>query len=97
VRKENEVISIVVLQGRWVLVGVVRDDGRESGEMRLLRAHVVQRWGTTKGLGQLVAGPRPETVLDALPAVDGELAIPYHSVIFTLQCDEAAWKRSLGA
>jgi hypothetical protein len=89
------VISIVVLQGRWVLIGVVRDDGRESGEMRLLRAHVVRRWGTTKGLGGLVAGPTPATVLDPLPAVDGELAIAYHSVIFTLQCDEAAWKPTI--
>lgn len=90
-------ISIVVLQGRWVLIGIVRDDGRESGEMRLLRAHVVRRWGTTKGLGELVAGPTSATALDPLPAVDGELCVPYHSVIFTLLCEEAAWKKALGA
>ena len=90
-------IQILVLRDRWNLVGVVRDDGRDSGQIVLLRAHVIRYWGTTKGLGELVSGPvSGKTKLDALPAVGGELYIPYHALNYALTVDQDVWTRVLG-
>lgn len=89
-------IAIMVLRERWVLVGVVLDTGRESGEIVLRRAHVVRYWGTTNGLGELSAGPTPKTRLDPLPSVEGELRIPYHSLVFPLEVATAPWARAIG-
>jgi hypothetical protein len=53
-------VRIVVLQRGWVLVGRYREDG---DRVLLSDAHVIERWGTTKGLGELVHGPTADTRL----------------------------------
>lgn len=53
-------VRIVVLQRGWVLVGRYAEDG---DRVLLSDAYVIERWGTTKGLGQLVDGPTSTTRL----------------------------------
>ena len=57
--------SIIVLWYGWVLVG--RWDKKEK---RLYEAQVIRRWGTTKGLGELINGPLQETILEPIGDVD---------------------------
>lgn len=54
-------IKIVILQRGWVYVGRFFE-GKD--EMRLEGAKCIRRWGTTKGLGEIVSGPTTSTVLD---------------------------------
>jgi hypothetical protein len=80
----------VVLQRGWVVVGRVERIGAET----VVRdAHVIRRWGTSKGLGQLaLEGPQSATILDAAGTVRAhELA-----VVLTLDCDVKIWERRLG-
>ncbi len=79
--------KIAVLQRGWVAVG----DYSESGDqVTLTDASIVRRWGTAAGLGELARkGPRPNTTLD--PA--GTLRVHKLGIVFTLDCDPAAWAR----
>jgi hypothetical protein len=52
---------IVILQRGNVMIGRYRQDGDMC---TLDQASVIRRWGTTKGLGELRAGPTGDTVLD---------------------------------
>ena len=53
--------TIVVLQRGWIAVGKLYQDG---DNVTLVDASIIRRWGTTKGLGELVHGPTADTVLD---------------------------------
>ena len=79
-------MRIVVLQRGWVVAGLVR---REGHHLVIRSAHVVRRWGTSKGLGELASqGPRQGTVLDPCPTIRcHEL-----TVVLEIECDEAAWR-----
>ena len=90
-------IAIQVLGHGWILVGHVRDDGRESGLIELGRPHVLRYWGTTKGLGELVAGPTEKTRVDPLPIDPHDrLLIPYRALQFALPVAEEPWSRLIG-
>jgi hypothetical protein len=79
-------VQIVVCEGGWVLVGEPKVVG---GALELSSAHVIRRWGTTKGLGQIALnGPTKDTVLDKL----GVAFIQFKQVRFTVPCDESKWK-----
>jgi hypothetical protein len=84
----NDDIRIVVLQRGWVMVGKYSQDGDRCC---LDSAHVIRRWGTSEGLGQLVAGPLPNTKLD--PA--GHVEFHALGVIATIACEAAKWTPSL--
>lgn len=57
--------AIVILQRGWIIVGEFSQDGSQC---TVRDGHVVRRWGTTKGVGELASrGPLPETKLDPLP------------------------------
>lgn len=63
--KDERDIRIVILQRGWVMVGVYK---RISESLNTLdHGFVIRIWGTTKGLGELVNGPLPNTKLDAIP------------------------------
>lgn len=77
-------IRIVVLQRGWVAVGHYR----EEGEKRFLSgASILRRWGTTKGLGELVDGPLKTTQLDAC----GDLQYEAVTEIFNLKAKANKW------
>lgn len=86
----NNDIRIVVLPRGWVVVG---EYAEAAGEVRMTRCSVIRRWGTTRGLGELVAGPTKATALDAV----GELRCGRDGVVFSLPCDAAGWAGKLPA
>ena len=77
---------IVVLQRGWVVVGDVTIDGQE---LEISNARVIRRWGTTKGLGELVDGPLADTVLDDAGTVRAHVL----GVVLTIDVDASKWAR----
>jgi len=55
-------LRIVVADRGWVFAGRCVDN--EDGSVTIYNADNIRRWGTTRGLGELVDGPLPDTVLD---------------------------------
>ena len=78
-------MRIVIGQRGWVFVGRYSVDG---DEVTLTDAQCIRRWGTTKGIGELVKGPTSKTVLD--PA--GTVRMHRLAVVATVDVDEAAWR-----
>ena len=79
--------EIVVLDRGFVVIGDVTDLG---DKLRIVAARTIRRWGTTKGLGEIVAGPTSSTVHEAL----GDIEAPARAVIFTIKAERAGWARS---
>jgi hypothetical protein len=53
---------IVIADRGWVFVGDCTDN--EDGTVTIRNTKNIRRWGTTKGLGELVNGPLSKTVAD---------------------------------
>lgn len=81
-------VRIVVLQRGWVVVGHYSEDG---DRVSVTSAKVIRRWGTTKGLGELVSGPTSKTVLDPAGVVEAHRL----GVVLTIAADADAWKGHL--
>jgi hypothetical protein len=77
-------VRIVVLQRGWVLVGRYREDG---DRVLLSDAHVIERWGTTKGLGELVHGPTADTRLRHAGSVEAHRL----GVVLTIAAETDKW------
>lgn len=78
-------LNIIILQRGWVVVGDLHKDGPY---FVLKKGHVIRRWGTTKGLGQLaIEGPQPETILDPMTE------FKFHELVAIgiMKCDESKW------
>lgn len=60
--------KILVLPRGWVVIGDVTEN-KETGLVEVRNASTIRRWGTTKGLGELVNGPTSNTVLDKIPGL----------------------------
>ena len=77
--------KIAVLDRGFVYIGYVKwhDD-----VLTITDAKCIRRWGTTTGLGELVNGPRPETILDMV----GTIYVPERSLIHLIDVVESAWK-----
>ena len=82
-------VRIVVLQRGFVLVGYYTE--HDENHYSLDAASVIERWGTTEGLGQLVTGPTSETRLRPCGHVE------FHplGVVLSISCDESAWADKL--
>lgn len=79
-------LKIVVLQRGWVLVG---DYHRVNTECWLTNAHVIRRWGTSEGLGELAkSGPLTETKLEP----SGTARFHRSAEVLILDCDASKWK-----
>lgn len=78
-------VKLVVLQRGWNVVGRYHVDGEQ---VTITDAKVIRRWGTTKGLGELVDGPTDETVLDPAGTVRAHVL----GVVLTIDADGDAWK-----
>lgn len=87
-------VRILVLQRGWVVVGryheLVDGDGTLV-EVLLADAQVIRRWGTTRGLGELVDGPKENTVLD--PA--GVVRVHPLAVVLQIEANAGAWQDQL--
>ena len=81
----NAPYQIAVLDRGFVYIGRVEwnDD-----VLTITNAKCIRRWGTTKGLGELVNGPLPETILDTV----GTVHVPERSLIHLIDVMEGAWK-----
>jgi len=53
---------IVVSDKGWIFVGFCTDN--DDGSVTIKNAYNIRRWGTSKGLGELVKGPLSETKYD---------------------------------
>jgi hypothetical protein len=74
--------QIVILQRGWVVVG---DFAQSGSQCSIKNGHVVRRWGTTKGLGELATeGPRTNTVLDPIP----EMTFHELTIVGRLACSD---------
>lgn len=82
-------VKIVVLQRGWVVVGYVTET---PDRIYIDNARIIRTWGTTKGLGELVNGPTPETKLDPAGLVE---AHPL-TVVLMIVADLASWEETLG-
>lgn len=71
--------QIVVVDRGFVYVGKVTIEGDMC---RVQNACNIRKWGTTKGLGELVDGPLKDTVLDNY----GEVLVPMRAVIHFIKC-----------
>ena len=67
VKSKKELTKIAVLQRGWVYVGKFSQDGEMC---KLESAACIRRWGTSKGLGELVNGPTTSTILDKAGIVE---------------------------
>lgn len=80
--------KIVVLQRGWVVVGKFHSAGHLGQYREGSQCHVIRRWGTDKGIGQLIDGPRPQTILDPC----GEVRTHELTVVFEITCDQDSWE-----
>jgi hypothetical protein len=89
-KMQDNQIQIVVLDRGFVYVGRCRMD---DDTLIITNAVNVRRWGTTRGLGELVNGPTPDTVLDPV----GTVRAPERAVIHTIDVREDAWTQKLAS
>jgi hypothetical protein len=81
-------VRIVILQRGWVAVGRF---SKEGSDCRLEKASIIRKWGTEKGLGQLISGPLPNTILDTC----GTLQFHELAIVATLDCEVGKWSQHL--
>lgn len=84
----NSAIKIVILQRGWVFVGRFK---KINQDCVLENAHCIRSWGTTRGVGELVSGPTPNTKLD--PA--GTVRFHELTIIAAIDCEESVWKSKI--
>lgn len=77
-------IKIAVLDRGFVYVGNV---AVEDDFVIITNAKNIRKWGTTKGLGELVNGPLPTTVLDTT----GTVRVPVKSLILLIDVVQKKW------
>ena len=53
---------IIIADRGWVFAGDCTDN--DDGTITIKNAYSIRRWGTTKGLGELINGPLAETIRD---------------------------------
>lgn len=77
---------IVVIDRGWVICGDVEDS---EDDIVISNAMCIERWGTTKGLGELMDGPTKNTKSYAMGVVE----VPRRAVIFTMIAKREKWIR----
>ena len=87
---QGKPVRIVILQRGWIFVGRLVET-ENCNEMSLINAKCIRRWGTTKGLGELVDGPFSDTILDPV----GTVRFNRLTVVASLDCKEVKWVKHL--
>lgn len=85
-----QAVKFAILAHGWVMVGRLIDENEEC--VVLKDACVVRRWGTKRGIGEIVKGPNPETILDPIP---GETRFERAGILFTFSGDAEVWNTTL--
>lgn len=80
--------KIFICRSGWVFVGNIEGYYPDENWYNLTKASVIRRWGTTKGIGELVNGPLKGTVLDPI----GDITINSAHVIGIIQCNVKEFK-----
>ena len=84
-------ICIVNLQRGHIYVGIFKRVDESDCVMH--KSHTIRRWGTTKGLGELVEnGPLENTVLDKNY---GTVYFDYLTVVSVIVCNQKKWENIL--
>ena len=79
-------LQIVVADRGFVYIGYSVTDGEW---VYITEAKNIRRWGTSRGLGELVNGPTSGTNLDEVGAV----RIPFHALQHLIAVKAEAWKK----
>ncbi len=79
-------IKIVILQRGWVYVGRFE---RTGNDCKLHNASCIRKWGTTKGLQELVNGVTKDTILDKC---EGVVEFDWLTVVHTITVNQNKWK-----
>lgn len=82
-------VRIAVLQRGWVFVGKYKK--LKDGSRKLENAQCVRVWGTSRGLGELVNGPLPNTKLDP----SGTVEYHYLTEVAGIEANADKWAKHL--
>jgi hypothetical protein len=85
--KADADIKIVVLDRGFVYVGATKIEG---DFVVINNAKNIRVWGTSKGLGELRAGPLPDTKLDVV----GTVRAPLRALIHLIDVEQGKWNAS---
>ena len=81
-------LQIAVLDRGFVYIGNIVTDGEWC---YIENAWNIRRWGTTRGLGELVDGPTSDTQLDRV----GSVRVPFHVLHHLIAVKGAGWTSKL--
>jgi hypothetical protein len=81
-------LQIAVLDRGFVYIGNVATDGEWC---YIANAWNIRRWGTTRGLGELVNGPLTDTVLDRV----GDVRMPMTTLQHLIAVEDLQWHTKL--
>lgn len=75
-------------------VWVARSVKQDSAWLHCTDARIIDTWGTTKGLNELVGGPTKETRMDMPAPV---VSIANIALIAVIPCNSAGWAKTFGS
>lgn len=86
-------VRICIGQRGWIWVGVFRMERLNANYRQVVieNSYAIRAWGTDEGLGQLIDGPRPGTVLDPCQTV----IMHEVGLVATYRANPAAWRDKL--
>lgn len=76
--------AIIVAKRGWIWIGDCRKDGNYIIVKNALN---IRRWGTTRGLGELLDGPTGKTVLDKY----GTVQVYEPNIVAIMPVDRDKW------
>ena len=88
----SEKIRILVLDRGFVFVCRCPDPRDAGFWLEVTDCRTIRQWGTSKGLGELYAGPTAGTVMDALIPTK---IVPVRAILDTFEVEEAKWASHL--
>ena len=81
---------ILVLDRGFVLIARCPDLASVALYLECTEVRCIRSWGTTEGLGQLVAGPTENTKFDAVIARE---VIPVRAILRVIDVEAGKWKK----
>lgn len=87
-RRTEHGLQIAVLDRGFVYIGNVATDGEWC---YITNAWNLRKWGTSRGLGELVSGPTPDTKLDPV----GNVRLPLRTLQHLISVEVDGWTSKL--